>query len=393
MLPARSLVMSCYCCILLCMKPDVYRQLQRHLDRMPVPFPETESGVELSLLKQLFDQEEAYIALQLSALPESVEKIHSRFKAGEYTLETLGAKLKGLFDKGAIMSVPHPKKGRMYSKLPLAIGIFEHQVNRITKELAEDFFTYEEEGFAEALLKSKTKQMRTIPVNIKVDPEFLVGSYDNARTMIQKSPGPFAVMNCVCRQAKEKMGEPCKQTSILETCFTLGKSALFMIDKGMAREVGKEEMLQLVSRAEGEGMVLQPANTQDPGFICCCCGCCCGVLTAAKKFPKPAEFLTTNYYVKIDPELCTACGECLELCQMDALTPVNDHTEVLRDQCIGCGVCLNACTFEAISLMKKEREQIPPRDSKEMYKKMLIERYGVLGTLKFMGKAALGKKI
>ena len=43
--------------------------------------------------------------------------------------------------------------------------------------------------------------------------------------------------------------------------------------------------------------------------------------------------------------------------------------------------------------MKKEKEEVPPKNNKEMYKKMLIERYGVLGTLKFMGKAALGKKI
>ena len=375
------------------MKPDIYRQLQRHLDRMPVPFPETESGVEISLLKHLFDQEEAYIALQLSAIPESIDRIHSRFKDGEITIEHLSSKLKELFDKGAIMSVPHAKKGRMYSKLPLAIGIFEHQVNRITKELAEDFFKYEDEGFAEALLTSKTKQMRTIPVNVSIDPEFLVGSYDNARTLIERSPGPFAVMNCVCRQAKEKMGKPCKQTSIFETCFTLGNAALFMVDNGVAKELDREEMVSLVGRAEQEGMVLQPANAQDPGFICCCCGCCCGVLTAAKKFPKPAEFLQTNFYAKVDPDKCTACGECLELCQMDALVAVNNHTEVLRDHCIGCGVCLNVCATQAISLLKTEKEKVPPKDNMEMYKKMLVERYGVLGTLKFMGKAALGKKI
>ena len=71
------------------MKPDVYRQLQRHLDYMPVPFPETKSGVEISLLKNLFDEEEAYIALQLSALPESIDKIHGRFKDGEiYLIDT-----------------------------------------------------------------------------------------------------------------------------------------------------------------------------------------------------------------------------------------------------------------------------------------------------------------
>lgn len=375
------------------MKPDIYRQLQRHLDKMPVPFPETKSGVEITLLKQLFDEEEAKIALNLSALPETIDRIHGRFKDGEITKDLLTSKLNGLFDKGAIMSAPNPKSGPMYSKLPLAIGIFEHQVDRITKELAEDFFKYEDEGFAEALLKGKTKQMRTIPVNVKLEPEFMVGTYDNARAIIEKSPGPYAVMNCICRQAKEKMGESCKQTDIMETCFTLGDAATFMMAKGVARELNKDEMISLMTRAEHEGMVLQPENTKEPGFICCCCGCCCGVLTAAKKFPDPSELLQTNFYVKIDAEQCTACGECIKLCQMDALVSVNNHTEVLRNRCIGCGVCLNACAFEAVSLMKTEKETVPPKDSKEMYKRMIMDRYGVLGSLKIMGKAVLGKKI
>jgi ferredoxin len=375
------------------MESDIYRQLQRHLDNMPVPFPETESGVEISLLKHLFDEEEAMIALQLSAVPEPVDRIHHRFKAGAITKEDLESKLDGLFDKGAILAVPHPKKGRMYSKLPLAIGIFEHQVDQITKELAEDFYRYEEEAFAEPLLKANTKQMRTIPVNIEVEHEFIVGTYDNAREMIENSPGPFAVMNCICRQAKEKMGDPCKQTRIMETCFTLGKSAMFMMGKGVARELSKDEMITLVTRAEKEGMVLQPENNQDPGFICCCCGCCCGVLTAAKRYPNPGEFLQTNYFAEIDPDQCTACGTCLDLCQMEALISVNSHTEVKRALCIGCGVCVNACTSEAISLKKKEREQIPPKDRDEMYKNMIVDRYGLLGALKIKSKAMLGKKI
>lgn len=375
------------------MKPDIYRQLQRHLDKMPVPFPETGSGVEISLLKHLFDEEEAWIALQLSALPESVDRILGRFNTGEITRDHLKFKLDGLFDKGAILAVPHPKKGRMYSKLPLAIGIFEHQVNRITKGLAEDFYQYEEEAFAEPLLKAKTKQIRTIPVQIQVEPEFLVGSYDNARTLIEKSPGPYAVMNCVCRQAKEKMGASCKQTDIRETCFTLGNSAWFMVDKGVARDISKEEMLRLIARAEKHGLVLQPQNNQDPGFICCCCGCCCGVLTAAKKYPDPGEFLQTNYHAKIDPEKCTACGECLNLCQMNALMPTHNTVRVLGEKCIGCGVCVNACAFEAISLLSKEKKVLPPKDKEKMYKRMVIDRYGLLGALEFKWKSMLGRKI
>lgn len=375
------------------MNSDIYRQLQRHLDHMPVPFPETKSGVEISLLKHLFDEEEAMIALQLSAIPETINRIFKRFKEGVITKEHLKSKLDGLFDKGAILAVPHPRKGRMYSKLPLAIGIFEHQVNRITRELAEDFYQYEEEAFAEPLLKSNTKQMRTIPINIDVSQQFLVGTYDNARSMIENSAGPFAVMNCVCRQAKEKMGHTCKQTSIMETCFTLGNSARFMMGKGVARELSKDELIRLVTRAEIEGMVLQPENTQEPGFICCCCGCCCGVLTAAKKYSNPGNFLHTNYYAEIETNKCAACGACMELCQMDALIPVNNHTEVKRDNCIGCGVCFNACTSGAISLKRKEKEQIPPKDSGEMYKRMIIERYGLFGALKIKSKAVLGKKI
>jgi len=375
------------------MNPDIYRQLQRHLDKMPVPFPETRSGVEISLLKHLFDEKEAWIALHLSAVPESLDRILGRFSKGEITRADLKSKLDGLFDKGAILAVPHPKKGRKYSKLPLAIGIFEHQVNRITKGLAEDFYQYEEDAFAEPLLTAKTKQMRTIPVNIEVDPEFLVGSYDNARILIKQSPGPFAVMNCVCRQAKEKMGESCRQTDIRETCFTLGKSAWFMVDKGVAREVSKEEMLGLVARAEKNGLVLQPQNSQHPGFICCCCGCCCGVLTAAKQYANPRELLQTNFYAAIDPELCTACEACIKLCQMDALITINGHAEVQGERCIGCGVCVNACTFEAISLHRIEKEKVPPKDSDEMYKRMVIDRYGFLGALEFKGKALLGRKI
>lgn len=375
------------------MKTDIYRQLQRHLDRMPVPFPETESGVEISLLKRLFDEEEANIALKLSAITENVDRILKRFSEGEITRELLISKLDSLAERGAIMSVPGPKGGRLYGKLPLAIGIFEYQVDRVTKELAEDFFRYEDEGFADALLNVKTKQMRTIPINVDIEHEFHVGTYDNARAIIEKSPGPFAVMNCVCRQAKDKMGQPCKQTDIMETCFTIGDSASFMMERGVARNLSKEEIFTLVGRAEKEGMVLQPGNSQSPGFICCCCGCCCGVLAAAKKYPNPSELLQTNYFVEIDEDSCTACHECIQLCQMEALVPVNNHTEVLGNRCIGCGVCLNACSSGAISLKKKDKETVPPRTSRDMYMRMIRDRYGITGTLQIFGKAILGRKI
>ena len=37
------------------MEPDkIYRELQKHLDRQPIGFPATKSGVELKILTRLF---------------------------------------------------------------------------------------------------------------------------------------------------------------------------------------------------------------------------------------------------------------------------------------------------------------------------------------------------
>jgi Pyruvate/2-oxoacid:ferredoxin oxidoreductase delta subunit len=374
---------------------DIYRQLQKHFNRAPIGFPPTKSGVELSLLKHLFTEEEAKVAVNLSLMPEPAEKIHKRFKKGEISLQELKGHLENLSKKGSILGTKKSSKDpeMIYGRVPLAIGMFEFQVDRVTKGLAEDFFAYEDEAFADEIVSTDTKQMRTIPVNVKIDPEFHIGNYDNMREIVNKSPGPFAVMNCVCRQARDKMGTPCQQTDVRETCLTIGNSAKHMVRRGVGRELKREEVMKMMTRAKKEGMVIQPENNQNPSFICFCCGCCCGILTGAKKFEKPAEFVHSNFYADILAEKCDACEDCQNICQMEAIDRVNGYMEVNQDRCIGCGLCIPVCKNKAISLLKKEKEYTPPKDSKDMYKKILYEKEGLIGTLNFIGRAALGKKV
>jgi Fe-S-cluster-containing hydrogenase component 2 len=78
---------------------------------------------------------------------------------------------------------------------------------------------------------------------------------------------------------------------------------------------------------------------------------------------------------------------------MEAIDRVNGYMEVNQDRCIGCGLCIPVCKNKAISLLKKEKEYTPPKDSKDMYKKILYEKEGLIGTLNFIGRAALGKKV
>ncbi len=375
------------------MEQDIYRQLQRHIDQMPIPFPETESGVELRLLKYLFSPLEAEISLCLSAIPEPVEKIYNRIKNQKFNIDEIEEILERLVIRGAIRKKTNKAGKKKYGKMPLAIGMFEAQVNQITKEFADDFYTYEKEAFADEVIGKTTNQMRTIPINVKIEPEYQVGNYDDIRKIIDYSPGPFAVMNCVCRQAREAQGSPCKQTDLRETCIMIEDAVEFGMNLNAGRLISKKEVFKILTLAKKAGLVLEPENTQHPNFICCCCGCCCGVLTAAKHYDKPAEFLHSNFYAEISETQCDGCWKCMDRCQMDAIEKVINHAEINLECCIGCGLCIPTCKPKAVKLIKKDSETIPPKNGMDMYKKIMIDRFGVVGTLKIAGKAILGMKI
>jgi NAD-dependent dihydropyrimidine dehydrogenase PreA subunit len=372
---------------------DIYRRLQQHLDALPIPFPATASGIELRILERLFTPEEAEVALALSAVPEPAARIAARLPGrAEDELERV---LDRMAEKGVVFGGPAVARGgaKRYSRAPLAIGFYEGQVDRLTGELQADFDRYLQEGFASALLGPRTKQMRTIPVNARFVPDRRVGRYDDARRLIGEGEGPWAARNCVCRQGKDLLGEPCRQTTARRVCLVIGGAARASVAAGNARALEREEALALLDRAERDGMVLQPSNAQDPAFVCFCCGCCCGMLQAAKLFPKPAEYLHSNYQAFVDAERCSECGTCHERCPMEALQAGEGATVVDLDRCIGCGVCVPTCPTDAVALRPKAEETVPPRSLRALYGRIATERFGVWGTAKRIGMALLGRPI
>jgi Na+-translocating ferredoxin:NAD+ oxidoreductase subunit B len=243
----------------------LYRDLQKHLDKMPIAFPATASGVEIRILKHLFTPEKAKIALNLSAVPEPLERIYRRAEKSGYSKAQVEEALDRLVEKGAILDgsfLAKGRKGKDYSKVPFAIGMFELQVNKLTSEFARDAYQYMDEAFAKELHRKKTSQMRTIPKNREIAPERYIESYDDARQRVTNSTGPFAVMNCICRQSKDLLGEPCKLTEMRETCIALNAIAEVCIEKEIGRAITREDTLDLLNQAETVGMVLQPENNK-----------------------------------------------------------------------------------------------------------------------------------
>jgi MinD superfamily P-loop ATPase len=52
----------------------------------------------------------------------------------------------------------------------------------------------------------------------------------------------------------------------------------------------------------------------------------------------------------INPEKCTECGLCQELCRFDAITP---DFHIRKVDCEGCGVCVDFCPEQAIAFPEK----------------------------------------
>ncbi len=378
------------------MATDVYRRLQEHLDNMPIAYPATESGVELRVLKHLFTAEEAEMALDLSALPESLECIYRRARKRGISLADAEQMLDRMLEKGAILGGPLASRGRpgkYYNKAPLAVGMFEFQVDRLTTEFAKDFQEYDEGPFGEAITTKKTSQLRAIPVRKSLKPEHHVATYDDIRQLIEASPGPFAVGNCVCRQKEELLGEPCQLTDVRRSCIWLEEVAEMGIERGIGQPMTKAEVLELTDKAEQVGMVLQPENDQKPLFICCCCGCCCGILKGAMRFPRPVEYFHTNYFAHVEADACEGCARCVKRCQMSAVSVADKVATVDLDRCIGCGLCVTTCKANAMELKQKDRQIVPAKDHDALYKKIMMERLSPLEAAKVMGKMMLGMKI
>ena len=339
----------------------IYRELQKHLDDMPIGFPATKDGSDIKVLKAFFSPEEAKLAVALNFFPVSLNKVKSQIK--DLTLKEIEQKLDQMVKKGLIYKQTDPRTRKTtYGNLPYAIGIFENYINRLTPEMAQ---ASEDYGvpFIKEFLGEKTgiPQMRVIPINAAISHENIVMDYEKARNILDSIEGPYAVAPCVCVQSRELLGHTCKH-DMLERCMTNSQE---YIDNGIAREITKAEAFEILAKAEEKGLVIQPGNSKDAGGFCLCCGCCCGILTDAKKLHEPARLFAANFYSEVDRELCTACETCVSFCPMDAIE-VNGTAIINRGRCIGCGVCVTKCPSGAIHLKNKEQRIIPPENRADL---------------------------
>jgi electron transport complex protein RnfB len=338
----------------------VYKQLAQRLDTIPNGFPATESGVELKLLAKLFTPEEAALALHLKLTPVYVEQVAQETGDDPQAME---ATLKGMAGKGLIR-MKRGQKGPVFGLMPFVVGIYEMQITRMDKELAQIFEDYYKEAFHK-MLHSGPSIHRVIPVEQAVQTGLQVLPYESASEILSHAQS-WGALDCICRVQKKLLGEPCKHP--INVCLMFSRKPNAYEKASHIRSLTKEEALELLRQAEEAGLVHTTGNhLGDQDYICNCCACACAILRGASEFGILSVLEPSAFRISVDESLCVGCDLCIERCQFKALSIVDGVCKVDEQRCFGCGICISACGDGALSLAARPASEVktPPQSLAE----------------------------
>ncbi len=348
------------------MSDDVYLKLREYLDKLPGSYPTTESGIEMKILKKLFTPEQATITLQLGLQPNFPADIAQKLNMDE---KEAAEKLEAMAKEGLILRA-RIGDTRMYMPASFVVGIYEFHLNTLDHEFVEMF-----EEYFPYLVKSwethQTKQLRVVPIESSITNTLNVSTYDHVRELI-KDKELIGIAECICAKEQEMLGNPCSRPK--ERCIMFDMAADYYIENGLARKITRDELMETLKLAEDQALVLSPSNSKLIFNFCLCCDCCCGWLRSLRMMDNPAKHVHATYLARIDPDICTACGTCIERCQLHAIKELDDVSEVEQHRCIGCGLCVPTCPVEAVSMEEKTGMSPVPNDPFEMQMRIFEER-------------------
>ena len=348
---------------------DLYEKLRERLDTFSSGYPKTDSGIELRIIKKLFNNEEAILFLELYPVLETSEAAAKRLNRDPKATNEI---MEAMAKKGLLFRQKNGAHTR-YCAVPFVPGIYDFQLNTMDREFAKQIKDYTEEGLGRTIQGYQTPIMRTIPVNRKLVAEWPIAPYEDAIEIIDRQ-NTIAVAPCICRTKSELLDESCSKP--IETCLLFGHQADYYVANQMGRLICREEAKTIIKNSDEAGLVIQPFNSQKIGVMCSCCGDCCEMLGSLKKQPSPAAAVKSNYFAMVNADICIGCGTCIGRCQIEANALLDNIAVIDLNRCIGCGLCASTCTTEAVKLVKKDERELyqPPESVAEMFTTLAAQR-------------------
>lgn len=346
---------------------DIYESLREMLDTHPSGCPPAQEITEI--LGILFTEDEAKTALGLGFMPFGLDTISQR--AG-VTPEFAGARLEALADKGLVYA--REKDGKMrYALMPVMPGLFEFPFMKGKRDETLDRLAALWKKYMAELAKGfgspSTAFSRIIPVGKTIENLSGVLTYEKIDEMIDNAKS-VGLAHCACRESEQNCDAP------REACMLFDETCDFLVERGFARFITKEEMKRLLIVFDNKGLVHQVNNAVDKiTFICNCCDCCCGLLRSQTVYGNHYTMNASGFLAECDSSLCNQCGICVdERCPVEAMTMGEDGPEITAAKCLGCGLCVTGCPLGAMKLTRREGAKTPAKSTKEMGMRVLMEK-------------------
>jgi len=346
--------------------PDIYLRLANHLEDLVMGYPYTEELIDL--LKEMFSPEEARVALAIpnKLAPLEVASLETIVSRADLSESTVVSALASLSARGIIYSAKMPDDTQGYALLQVGFGIpqtffWGGQTDARAKKMARlilNYFTVPTTGKVYGAAPTKTYKYSPANLTIEVPmqgvmPNEQIGS-------IVAAANKIAVAHCPCRISAKILGRTDCQHS-LEVCIKYDELAEFVVNRGLGREISKDEAHHILKSSEEEGLVHMVDNAQgEIKHTCNCCGHYCWNVGIIRRRRIPRDQLMAVYFTrKTEVDACIGCGNCAEICPVDAVEMVNARPRLDENWCIGCGVCAVACPAEAISIVRRREDQSP----------------------------------
>ena len=271
------------------MRPrDVYRRLADHLSSLGMGYPFSQDLEEV--LRANFTPMEAEIARVLPnrvipLQPTGIEDIMEAVRIPRGELKDI---LEGLSQRGLLLSAKG-KDGRVgYALQQVGFGFpqaffWKGEDTPHARNMAGLVVKYfNRKVNREAYGSAETKPFRYIPVGETIGLDIqVVYPYHMMERVIQQAK-VIAVAHCACRMTAHFRGRGCEHPT--EVCIKFDDLAEHMIERKLAREITKEEALEIIKRSEEAGLVHFVDNAiGDIKHNCNCCGCACWNVGSIKR--------------------------------------------------------------------------------------------------------------
>lgn len=191
-----------------------------------------------------------------------------------------------------------------------ALGLF---FERMTREPLERVTPWVPQGGAGI-------GMHVIPVEKAIEAEQHSVSVEHISHWLDKYDGKYAASPCSCRLSRRTYGEGCADDPH-DWCIGVGDMADYLVDTHRGHYITREQVYEILERAEQNGFVHQITNIDGENKIFAICNCnvnVCYALRTSLLFNTP-NMSRSAYVARVSSDNCVACGRCVEYCPAGAV--------------------------------------------------------------------------